>query len=252
MEFIFVFSTGRSGTALLAQYFGGVFKNKYTWNYRDNIAIAHEPFDELEEYSQAIKDIKQGKDPKVAGFLLRELEKNKKCDKYLITDNKLGRWFWDDFCREGIKIRMIYLLRNERDVVRSLQHTFPNGIFWGYQPTDANSLVDRTLPPPWYHVKETSAQWIKIREKLASDQYIEISFERFLKEKAERERLQNFVRISGYDNLLKHRINTHIPFFGMAGYGDKRKSMKKMVLEVIGSIFKRVLISGRFQDIGKS
>jgi hypothetical protein len=239
MELIIVFSTGRSGTALLGQYFGGLLQNRIAWNFRGNIAIAHEPFDELRQYRQTIKEIKEGKHPESIQFLLDEMEKNRKCSKYFITDNKLGRWFWKYFLEKGINLKVIYLFRNDKKTVKSIKTNFPQGIWWGYEPTDAFALTPPGLDFAWYHVKEAQEKWEKVREQLAPDHYIEVSFEKFLKDKAERERVQKFVGLTGFENLVDVKINVGIPFFGLSGYGDKKVSLRNIILGIISKLVRK-------------
>jgi hypothetical protein len=208
-KFIIVFSTGRCGTALLAQYFGGVTNSKCEWRFRDNTAIAHEPFDNVKRYWEVIDDVKKGKKSWfIKGILMVQLEKLQNCRQFVITDNKLGRWFLDDFLYSKLETKVIYLHRDERAVVRSMRKFCRKwGSRWCYQKSDAHSSVNRTMDPYWYHVKETSSRWRKAQDKLRPGQYMEVSFERFLTERKHRTELEAFVGLSGYEDLLKVKVN---------------------------------------------
>ncbi len=208
-RFIIVFGTGRCGTALLAQYFGGVTNSKSEWRCRDNTAIAHEPFDNKKGYWKVIDDVKKGRQSQfVKDILMVELEKFQNCNQFFITDSKLGRWFLDDFLDSRLETRVVYLHRDERAVVRSMRKFCRKwGLRWCYQTTDAQSSVNRTLDPYWYHVKETSSRWQKARDKLRPEQYVEVSFERFLIDRKHRTELEAFVGLSGYEDLLKIKVN---------------------------------------------
>lgn len=208
-RFIIVFGTGRCGTALLAQYFGGVTNSKCEWRCRDSTAIAHEPFDNMEKYWEVINDVKTGKQSWfVKDILMVQLEKFQNCNQFFITDNKFGRWFLDDFLDSRLETKVIYLHRDERAVVRSMRRFCRKwGLRWCHQTNDAHSSVNRTLDPYWYHVKETSSRWQKARDKLSPEQYMEVSFERFLTDRKHRTELEAFVGLSGYEDLLKIKVN---------------------------------------------
>lgn len=234
MELIVVFSTGRCGTALIAQYFGGLLKSKSEWKVRRNVAISHEPFDSLVEYWAAISDIKRGEKAEVGNIITEELRKVAGCNRFLISDNKLGRWFMDDLQLSGLIIKAIYLTRDENEVINSLKRVSPEiGTGWCYESSDIYSLTDRTLDPYWYHVKETSAQWFENRKKLRAGQYIEVSLERFLKDREQRKKLEAFVGLSGCEDLLKRKTNRSLPFLGLVGYRSVKEKVEQILSDLI-------------------
>ncbi len=208
-RFIIVFSTGRSGTALLAQYFGGLFSHKGLWKMRNGTAIAHEPFDEMKRYWEVVDNVKKGLESSFVRDILRpSLKSLGECDQFLITDNKIGRWFLSDFMELGIETRVIYLYRHEEAVVKSMRKFCRRwGTRWCHELSDADNLVHRRLDPYWYHVKETQARWSKAKERLDIKQYIEVSFESFLADRRRRSEVEAFVGLMGYEDMMKIRVN---------------------------------------------
>jgi len=242
MKIIVVFSTGRSGTALLAQYFGGLFKNKNEWKRRKNFAIAHEPFDESNEYKGAVTAVKNGGKTGIAEFIIKELRKFVSCDNFFITDNKLGRWFLDDLHRAGIETKIIYLYRNDKKTARSLKRSCSKrGTGWCFESSDANNITDTKLDPYRFHIEETKARWLRARKKLKSEQYIEVSFERFLKDRESRKKLEIFVGISGYEDLLTEKVNISLPFFGWIGYTRPRDIYRLLLPKGVTGALKKII-----------
>jgi hypothetical protein len=222
MIIILVHSTGRSGTALIANYFGGTTKEG-KWMFRNNTAIAHEPFEDLEGYHTAISDVKSGRNTNICEVVEKKIKEIdiKGYDTLLITDNKLGRWFYNDLFCLGVKIRIIYLYRNENDVIKSLKRTnTKQSMWWAYQPSDKDALTDRTIDPFWFHVKETAARWQEKRKRLKAGDYIEILFERFLEDRKYRKKLEKFVGLRGNENILGKKINYSLPFLRDRFYSD--------------------------------
>jgi len=237
MKIITVFSTGRSGTALIAQYFGGKIRKRREWKFRENYAISHEPFDDLKQYWQAISSVKRGEEAQISA-MINELKKFEKYNTLLITDNKLGRWFYDDLRRLGTETKIIYLYRNENDVIKSLKKTNkPTTMGWAYQASDKYSLTDRTIDPFWYHIKETEKRWIEKRKRLKAEDYVEISFDHFIKDKEHREKLAKFIGLSGYEHMLRRRINYNLPFVKGRVY-SLTVSLKKRFIAMINILKK--------------
>ena len=211
MRIIVVHSTGRSGTALFAQYLGGLKDNKSEWKIRGNFLVSHEPFDESKEYSALIAAAKEGKKTRIVDFIIKELKKFDPCDNFLITDNKIGRWFLDDLQHVGIEVKVIYLYCDEKKTARSLKRSCrKEGTRWCYESSDANNITDRKLDPYRFHIEETKARWLRARKRLKSEQYIEVSFERFLKDRELRKKVEKFVGLSGYEDLLGTKISREI------------------------------------------
>lgn len=238
MELILVFSSGRCGTAFLAQYFGGIFKDKHEWKIRDKFAVAHEPFDDLEEYWRAIKAIREGREVEIKEILIKKFAKIERCNKFLITDNKLARWFLRNFLNVRIELKVIYFYRsNEKALINSLKKSYQDtGFNWAYKNTDMHSLSDRSLDPFRYHIEETKAQWVEVKKKFYSKQYIEVSFESFLTNKNERERVEEFIGLTGFEKLLKKKVNISLPLLGVL----KHVSPTQKMFNRIKILFKKI------------
>ena len=218
MEVILVFSTGRSGTAFLARYFGGDAADRTDWCLRSGTAVAHEPFDSMPEYWKAVRECKSNGNaclPDRVWDGLREQE----VSRFLITDNKLGRWFIDEFLRSNIDTKVIYLYRDENAVVRSIRRTEQAlGTVWRYESEDASLLTGGVEDAVLLHVKETAAKWKATRQKLRPEQYMEISLENFTQSREVRHQVEQFVGLEGIESFVSKKVNASMAGVGLLGY----------------------------------
>ena len=204
-----VFGTGRCGTSLLAQYFGGVAENQRDWRRAGEDLVAHEPFESVDVFWDRVKEAKRGeKTSFVEKVLLPALERQGNCRYCLLTDNKLGRWFVLDALEYGIDTRVIYVHRTPEDVLPSLRKCTVGmeTLYWCYEPTDVNTIV-KEEDPHLFHIKETAKQWERLRAQLEPHQYLEVSFERFISDRSHRREVEQFFNMQGNEHLIERKTN---------------------------------------------
>ena len=228
MRVTLVFSTGRSGTAFLARYFGGDAADRTDWSVRGGTAVAHEPFDSMGEYWEAVRKYKRTGKASLPEAVWSELLEKEDVSRFLITDNKLGRWFLSGFLKPNITVKVIYLYRNDNAVVRSIRRTEKDlGTVWRHESEDADLLTREVEDSAWLHVKETAARWEAIREKLPPRQYIEVSLEEFTGSRECRRKVEQFVGLDGIESFVSKKINSSVAGVGLIGYRSLVSVLRK-------------------------
>jgi len=210
MEFIFVFTTGRSGTAFLSQAFGhGKYeKNKVHITMNKKALVTHEswkgmPISKLKKEA----DLSSNKvsiiiDKYLKNKIIRVKEEYPESEKYLITDHRVGRFCSPSIAKTNLNYKVIRLARNHEDVANSLVRRvserkkmynqtkflrFYNGM-WQlnlYHPSD-NFVINNLDDKEWnnlndydkflWYSKEVEAQWNVAKKCIPKDNYIEITF----------------------------------------------------------------------------
>ena len=126
IEFICVFTTGRSGTALLSQVFGGNLWEKRKYHYKNNNLVCHEAWDTKDIPIPELKE-----EPSLSTDRAMSLQKNfidKQIEiaqkeypdmkKYFVTDMRIGRFF-SHYVSKLPKSKIIYIERDRKEVVNS-------------------------------------------------------------------------------------------------------------------------------------
>ena len=127
IEFICTFTSGRSGTALLSQVFGGNNWQKRQYHYNNQNLICHEAWPSksipVSEIKNCIslgdsKSIKIQKDT-LDYQLKKALTKYPDVKKYFITDHRIGRYFCY-YVSQLAKSKIIYIERDKDKTIHSL------------------------------------------------------------------------------------------------------------------------------------
>ena len=214
VTFIFIFTTGRTGTAMLAQIFGLEKYNKQKLYFTDSNrnVVAHECWDDIPV--DLIKNTKFGSTEYIKicdNYLVKKhkeiLSKSKSIQNIFITDHKLGRYF-SDYLVSNIKFdyKIILLRRNKEDVVASFlekmakvknrstksQYVYFQKRLWKnsfYSPFDMSALypvdpIDWAIQDEeerinWYF-DEVKRQWNRLSNIIPIDKRLEVKFENII------------------------------------------------------------------------
>ena len=202
MTFICVFTTGRSGTAFLAQVFGmSAWSKNRIYNINQDF-ITHENWTGFPIYRLKKLVLDSTESIEIQREFLEMNLYNFECSndsKYFITDHKIGRFFGHSLPYLKCNYKIIYLERNKADVIASFLGRWKNhrkcrnnyeefyNKLWAivfYTPLDAfainrvknwNNYTDKQKLE-WYW-DETKLQWENLKKKLDNNAYIEVKFE---------------------------------------------------------------------------
>jgi hypothetical protein len=235
-NFYFLFTTGRTGTGLLSQCFGLQMWEKL--NLRENGAcvVAHEPWVDIpvekakrvDIYSEDMYDFSN----LYFKQKLQEISfKFKKANSIFITDHKIGRFFGPFLSKSDFNFKVIYVKRDEREVVESFNKKrlikeksltkdrydryisrlwsanryHPSDFSSTSRPEDAWNNLSFDEKNYWY-VKETELQWKKFKEGLSSEDYLEIYLDPKYSE-IEMDSISSFLNLKYDKSLLKIKAN---------------------------------------------
>lgn len=216
MNFIFVFSTGRTGTAFLSQAFGQNFFNKNSENITcdGSCIVTQESWKNIPIKEMKLCQSLIGEDAfNISNEYLKNkkykiLKINEKCDKYFVTDHMVGRYLSLSLLNKHTKYKIIRICRRHDDVANSLIKKINNNInkakilnqneyinkLWSdnlYHPED-KFIINKKNINEWYNAslfekfvwysKEVDSQWEQ-NKKILNNNYIELQFDELVTKK---------------------------------------------------------------------
>lgn len=235
--FIFVFTTGRSGTGFLSQIFGHGKFDKMTLHRIGDAIVTHESW-----RKPPIEQLKKLKlDSKEAAAIVQEAMNSKLAElqsdfpgvsKYLIADHKIGRFFASSLKYTNHSFKVIRIHREEAEVLASFKRIYKERqanteaeVFerfmrnnWArnyYAPTDA-SCIQKISPADWaqldygdkfaWYIEEVNRQWEYTKKVLPKKSFIEIEFSDLINESGPKA-IEDFIGIPYSRELLSTRAN---------------------------------------------
>jgi len=208
-SFNFCFTTGRSGTAALAQAMAHrkwLTENKGTIHFDDHrkTLVSHEEGFDAYPVIEQLKKLDSLHSDEAKEIQIKFLTKIYKklhgkypiAEKFFTSHMFLGRFFAPCFNDIGLHNKVILLKRRKEDVVNSFSHLLGNpkldNIVWTrmfYSPLDKFAInkvsekVFNALPKKekleWFY-DEYMAQWELCKQNLNSKTYLEVEFERMV------------------------------------------------------------------------
>ena len=235
-EIIFVYSTGRCGTAYLAQVFG-----QEKWSTRmsaspiKNISVMHEKFSIERSISKALKDMnplsKESLDIQRV-YIKRILKENEDKERIFITSSSIGRFCSYFIVNVHQNYKCIYLDRDivplinswtrrfqnflevcgEKDFNIYIREKFRNSMF---APSDKFSIL-QMKEIKWselsiedklkWHTQETKERWKLLKQHIDSKKFIETTYEKIITEDGLDE-ISDFIDLPYSKELMKVRVN---------------------------------------------
>lgn len=235
-ELIFVYSTGRCGTAYLAQVFGQqrwsknmvAEPSKHILVLHEKVSIPYrilEVLNEKDHYSKMSTDIQRS-------YFQSILIQGSDPYKILVTSNSIGKFCCYFIVTVHQNYKCIYIERNEEEYIDSVMRKMKNFKdkfgdknfnFYirqkfnttTFSPSNYNS-INKLDEKEWnelsledklrWHWKETKARWKKFKKIMDTDKYIETTYEKIITEEGLDE-LSNFINLPYSKELMKVRVN---------------------------------------------
>lgn len=235
-ELIFVYSTGRCGTAYLAQVFGQEpWRKNMLASPSKHILVLHEKISIPFRILEVIKE----KDPRCKSCL--DIQRNyfqtiliqgSDPSKILVTSNSIGRFCGYFIVNVHQNYKCIYIERDEEDFIDSIMRRIENFKnkyreknfnFYirqrfnttTFSPLDYNSF-NKLDKKEWeilsiedkfrWHWKETKERWNDLKKDMTPNRYIETSYEKIVTEEGLDE-ISNFIGIPYSKKSMKVRVN---------------------------------------------
>ena len=233
----FLFTTGRTGTALLAQCFGLKKWSKKQFSKNAECIVAHEPWLDIPVDKMKLVDIYSEEAFDIAEPYLQEkfYEINKtfpEANALFLTDHKIGRYFGPYIANSDLNFKIIYIERDCTDVSRSfdkkriakkkelddarykryLQRMWSHN---KYHPSDL-SVINKVSEPVWlkysfeekffWYAEETALQWYRLKSILSQENFLEIKLNKAYVKK-DLENISKFLDIEYDKNLFNIRAN---------------------------------------------
>jgi hypothetical protein len=239
-EFIFTFTTGRSGTGFLSQVFGHGSFEKKTVHQTGDALVTHEswknlPIPQLKRLSSISKeaqDLCAAECRKKFDELISRYPATK---RFLVADHRVGRFFVPPLHKSSVRCKVIRIHRQKKEVLASFiriyeqrkKDTSPD-VFkrlyqnnWTrnyYAPSDFSTIgkveasdwhaMDHVDRFRWY-IEEVERQWSSIRPKLNPAAFIEVDFSELVSEIG-LQTIENFISIPYSRQLSCLRANHQV------------------------------------------
>ena len=227
----FLFTTGRTGTALLSQCFGLEGWEKQAYRVNGHCVVTHEPWQDVPVDKMKLVDIYSKEAFDIASLYLEDkLSEVKEAfpdvDSLFITDHKIGRYFGPYIAKSDLSFKVVYV---ERDCV-GVSHSFERKRLmkkeeldepryerylrrmWShnkYHPSDF-SIINKVSELAWseysfeskflWYAEETALQWAKLKSTLSQENFLEIKLDKIYTKK-DLDNISEFLNL-GYDEVL--------------------------------------------------
>jgi len=233
----FLFTTGRTGTALLSQCFGLERWEKKAYRVNGHCVVAHEPWLDIPVDKMKLVDIYSKEAFDMAKLYLEDKlsevkEAFPKADSLFITDHKIGRYFGPYIAVSDLSFKAIYLERDYADVSysfdkkrlikkeeldaaryrRYLQRMWSHN---KYHPNDF-SIINKVSELAWskysfedkflWYAEETALQWADLKSTLSQENFLEIRLDRVYT-KRDLDNISEFLNLGYDENLFSLRAN---------------------------------------------
>lgn len=240
MKFIFLFTTGRTGTGFLSQCFGGSAyqKNKIHEVDSSKALVTHESWRNLpipalkKHYSLSCFQSSDLVFEYLNNKILETRITNPCVEKYFITDHKVGRFFAPSMRSLNFDYKIIRVFRDHEDVSRSFLKRINNRenaltsdeflkfyeriwshSFYNYSDSFVlNSVSDINWGKmtvfdklKWYSI-EVEHQWLNLKNNIPNDKFIEVTFNDIISGVGLKE-ISDFIGLDFSVELSKIRAN---------------------------------------------
>jgi hypothetical protein len=201
----FLFTTGRTGTALLSQCFGFMKWEKRSYRINNDCVVVHEPWFDMPIEKLKLVDIYSKEafnivEPYIDNKLSEINSEFANAISLFITDHKIGRYFGPYILNSEINFKVIYINRDENDVAKSFEKKRAGkekaleecgynryiDRMWSankYHPSDF-SAINKVDDDSWssysnedkflWHANETKSQWQSFKRGLDEKDFLEL------------------------------------------------------------------------------
>lgn len=210
MQFIFLFTTGRTGTGFLSQCFGGsnYEKNKIHYVNDSKALVTHEswkhlPIPALKQCFELSNDLSTDIVYEYLNDKILETKSKYPCaEKYFVTDHKVGRFFAPSMCNLNFDYKVIRVLRDHEDVAMSFLkriekrkevsklHEFSKFYerIWSHSFYNHNDsfVINNVSELSWnamteldklkWYSAEVERQWLNLKVNVPEERFIEVTF----------------------------------------------------------------------------